>query len=436
MFIFPRLFFHAYFSTLIFPRLFRELSMFQWSTMRKAFTNLFMILVLLALRTLSVQAEPDIYTIYDDQSPAIVYSGGWQSAPSGFANAWLTSEHYTNVQNATASLTFTGASITYVYAMHSNRGIANIYIDGVFKEQLSLWISSNTPEWQMAKTYTVSPGTHTITVQNAGTAYIDVDRFIVDTPALTNGTYDNTVSQFGYFGTWGGGNFSNAYSGTDTWSNTSQSGVTFTFMGDTVTYVYTKHPNRGKAKIYIDGINYADVDLSLPTGSAAQWQQSITYTNLPSNFGIIHTIHISVGDPGQAGGTYISADAIVVGYTASTPQCDTSYHQYYCSYVTYVSAPGTRYILNRWYRGRADPTAVSWQLEHVRDQVGSGSNWSTVEQFPGSPSYNNPNVIAYLSTGNPRIRPTNSRVVTRFKFLDCPAGQGCTNWSVDTIRDL
>lgn len=410
--------------------------MFPWSMMRKASTNLLMILVLVVLSTLPGQAEPDIYTIYDDQSPAIVYSGGWQNVPSGFANAWLTSQHYTNVQNATASLTFTGSSITYVYAMHSNRGIANIYIDGVLKEQLSLWISSNIPEWQMAKTYTVSSGTHTITVQNTGTAYIDVDRFIVDTPALTNGAYDNTVSQFGYFGTWGGGNFPSAYGGTDTWSNTSQSGVTFTFAGDTVTYVYTKHPNRGKAKIYIDGTGYADVDLSLPTGSAAQWQQSMTYTNLSSGFGGIHTIHISVGGAGQAGGTYIDVDAIIVGYTASTPQCDNSNHQYYCTYVTYVSAPGNRYILNRWYRGRADPTAVSWQLYSVIDEVGSGSNWTPLEQFPSGPWYNNPNVISYLSTGNPRSRPTNSRVTITLRFLDCPAGQGCSYWNAVTHQSL
>lgn len=288
----------------------------------------------------------------------------------------------------------------------------------------------------MARTYAVSSGQHTIKVENTGTAYVDLDRFIVDTPALTNGAYDNSISQFNYFGTWNSGNFSSAYGGTDKWTNTSESGVTFTFVGDTVTYVYTKHPNRGKAKIYIDGINYADVDLSLPANSPAQWQQSTTFTGLGTTPSNIHTIHISVGGAGQAGGTYIDVDAIVVGYTTSPTSCDTSIHQYYCTYVTYVSAPGTRYILNRWYKGRADPTAVSWQLQFANDEVGSGSNWSVVEQFPASPWYSNPNVIPYLSTGNPRARPTNSRVKMNLRFLDCPAGQSCTYWSVDTIRNL
>lgn len=335
-------------------------------------------MVCLALiSTLPGESATDTYTSYDDQAAFITYTGSWNQAGSGFPKAWNTSDHWTNVQNAAATLSFTAdGSITYVYTMHNNRGSAKVYIDNVQKDEVNLYVDPNTPTaWQMAKTYAVSAGQHTIKVQNTGTNYIDVDRLIVDTLKASTGTYDNNDAAFNYFGSWLSGNFSTAYGGTDTWTNTPESGVTFTFVGDTVTYVYTKHPNRGKAKIYIDGINYADVDLSLPANLPAQWQQSTTYTGLSStNNGGIHTMHISVGGAGQAGGTYIDVDAIIVGYSStgigSPTGCETA-HYYYCTTVSYISLPsGGRRILQRWYGGATAATfgsnINSWRLNFIR----------------------------------------------------------------------
>lgn len=420
--------------------------MFQWATMRKASTNLFLILVLALLSTLPGRSDTEIYTIYDDQSSSIVYSGSWQSASSGFPNAWLGSEHYTNVQGDTASLAFNGASITYVYAMHNNRGIANIYIDNVLKEQVSLYIAPGIPTaWQMSKTYTVPAGNHTIEVEkNPTSGYIDLDRLIVDTPSLGNGTYDNPVSQFNYFGTWSSGNFSNAYGGTDKWTNTPESGVTFTFTGDTVTYVYTKHPNRGKAKIYIDGIGYADVDLSLPTGSATQWQQSTTYTNLSSGFGGIHTIHISVGGAGQAGGTYIDVDAIIVGYNSTgigTPNGCEPIHYYYCTKVSYVSLPTGRRVLQRWYGGataaNTGSSITSWRLNSIKDYNYVSGSYQLVEQWTYNTTYNNnsfdPTTGPWYSNTVQRDRTTPSQVRYNYHYDVNPPG---LPWGADIVRNI
>jgi len=326
--------------------------------------------------------------------------------------------------------------------MHNNRQFANIYIDNIFKEAVNLYISPSTPTaWQMAKTYTVSPGQHTLRVQNNSNNYIDLDRLIVDTSSATNGTYDNTVSQFNYFGTWSSGNFPDAYGGTDKWTNTAESGVTFTFEGDTVTYVYTKHPNRGKAKIYIDGINYADVDLSLPTGSATQWKQSTTYANLPNPFGNTHTIHISVGGAGQAGGTFIDVDAIIVGYNSTgigdSTVCE-SIHGYYCSNVVYISTPGARRILKRFYGGATAANTGSgisyWRLEYLQDKNYVNNAYQLAEQFNFTTNYSNDSFTPangpWYSHSVMRDRTAPTQVVYKFNY------GGQSQWNKIFVRTI
>lgn len=97
--------------------------------LRKAAGNLLIVLCLALVSAFPGQSATDTYTIYDDQSSFITYNGSWSQASSGFSKAWNTSDHWTNSQGASASLTFTagsGGSITYVYTMHNNRGVANV----------------------------------------------------------------------------------------------------------------------------------------------------------------------------------------------------------------------------------------------------------------------------------------------------------------------
>jgi hypothetical protein len=198
-------------------------------------------------------------------------------------------------------LTFSGRYITRVYSMTFNRGAVKVYIDGALKSAMSDYTSST--RWQVAKTWDAGwSGQHTIEVVNDGGGYIDADAFIIDVGAVGNGVYDNTHSQLKYVGAWDNpsSGWSAAYATTLRWTNIADNAVSFTFTGDSVTYMYTKSWNRAYATVIIDGVDYGYIDLY---ADSPQFQQGTTY-------------YLSTGSANRnvkSTGNYIDVDAFKVG---------------------------------------------------------------------------------------------------------------------------
>lgn len=260
---------------------------------------------------------------YDDtfadgtRSYQITYGNAPSWARVGNSPSWYNAAgqtlSYTNVYNARANIKFNGSRITRRSTMASNRGQAQIYLDGQF------WGTMNdqTAEtrWQIARTWTfASNGTHTLEVRNVGGGggYIDVDSFIVDVAGISSGTYDDyQTSNIQHIGSWtASANFPSAYNGTIRYSNTATSSAGTTFYGDRITYYYTAAANRGKASVTIDGVDYGYIDLYSAT---TQWQRSMSW-GLSLGY---HTIFIGVsGQKNPASSdTYVDIDKFVVnGY--------------------------------------------------------------------------------------------------------------------------
>jgi hypothetical protein len=120
---------------------------------------------------------PVLAGIYDDANSNWVYSGNWTTyTGSGPANDTM---HFTNAQNASASITFTGTQFTVYFAWYSNRGSVEVWIDGV-PTQHTFNENGGSLVWQQSWTLPVplSSGTHTVEFRNptANTAtYIDID---------------------------------------------------------------------------------------------------------------------------------------------------------------------------------------------------------------------------------------------------------------------
>jgi len=227
---------------------------------------------------------------YNDRHRAIAYSGYWQSptAPIFLAKAYQQTITYSDQANARVRFSFNGTRISYRHTMTSNRGGYYVYIDGEYKGYYNAYTAKT--RWQAVKTWEVLPGDHSIEIVAAGGAFIDVDAFVVDTPYLTPGsTVDSSnTAWIQYIGTWTQGtSFPSAYNGTLHYSNQAEAEAGTTFLGSSVTYVFTKANNRGHATITIDGTDYGTVDLYSGT---VQYQQSVTYY-LPYG---IHTIHVGV----------------------------------------------------------------------------------------------------------------------------------------------
>ncbi|NUM48857.1 MAG: hypothetical protein HUU38_29480 [Anaerolineales bacterium] len=243
---------------------------------------------------------------YDKTFDGSLIPGNW-THHSGTGKSYNQTRSWSNTPGDTVTFSFTGSRITRVYTMAYNRGQEDVYIDGYWQGQQSDYAS--TIRWQVGKTWSFDYGTHTIEVRNYGNGFIDLDAFIVDIPYVGSGSYDDPHSNFKYIGNWTHHCCTgNSYNLTRSWSRDPEDAVTFTFYGNSITYVFTKAPNRGKAVITIDGIHKEFLDLY---ADPIQWQVPKTYSNLGAGY---HTIHISVCNckNGAATDYFVDVDRFIV----------------------------------------------------------------------------------------------------------------------------
>jgi hypothetical protein len=83
---------------------------------------------------------------------------------------------------STASYTFTGRSIAWVSLKASNRGKANVYVNGVLKATIDLYSATTTKQLVVWSANYSTSATRTVTIKVLGTSgrpRVDVDGFIV-----------------------------------------------------------------------------------------------------------------------------------------------------------------------------------------------------------------------------------------------------------------
>jgi hypothetical protein len=120
----------------------------------------------------------------DDANPSVTYTGNWQVYKG--SGPYNNTSHYSATAGSTASFSFSGSKITYMFPSYTNRGNAKISIDGSDVATVNLY--SDILLWQqMWESNTLSDSSHIITVTVLdGT--VDLDAFIIERsgPALTN----------------------------------------------------------------------------------------------------------------------------------------------------------------------------------------------------------------------------------------------------------
>lgn len=385
--------------------------------------GLMLSIVAMLLSATDARTAVDTLTYYDNTNPAVTYNGTWNSN-SGWPKAYNSTVSWSNTNNNQINLSFNGSSITRVYTMASNRGATEIYIDGALQSTSSDY--SQTAIWQTRRTWSVPSGSHTIAVKLIGGGYIDADAFIVDVPIVGTGLYYNTDSQFNYIGTWSHSSpWNSAHNQTLSWSNDTESGVSFTFSGDVVTLYFTKTNNRGIAAITIDGVHKGYFDLF---SSSTTWKDSIIFTGLSAG---THTINIAITGTKNASssGLYVDVDALRVG-TSSTPVLCPTEPKYGCTYVRHVPSLNitSQLVHSRFYSGGRDGGAQQWQLYWAKDQKYINSSWQTSETFSASSWYTNIAVGPYDTHGPERTRVYTSRVQMKYRHQECVTGQPCYYW--------
>lgn len=122
---------------------------------------------------------------YDDADPRMHLSKPWTHDPQ-FQEAECHTLTYSNIPGASASLTFRGNAVTYVYTRAMNRGIVEVWIDGKPKGHVDLYGPQTVWRCQH-KVEALGDGVHRIELRVTGQrnpaasgTYVDLDALIVE----------------------------------------------------------------------------------------------------------------------------------------------------------------------------------------------------------------------------------------------------------------
>jgi hypothetical protein len=118
--------------------------------------------------------------VVSDASVSVHYAGRWSTA---FHDGYIGSKvHYSTTRGATASLTFTGRSISWYGPTGPTRGRAKVLIDGTSVATVELRSSTFHPKELVFSKRFATTGKHTITIvvlATAGRPNVSIDAFVV-----------------------------------------------------------------------------------------------------------------------------------------------------------------------------------------------------------------------------------------------------------------
>jgi len=113
-------------------------------------------------------------------STQIAYSAGWTTAAN--TNAYGGSLRYATSSTATATFTFTGSSVGWVAPRAGAKGMADVFVDGVFAATIDLYSATSQPRSVVFARSWATAGSHTLQIRVKGTLgrpRVDVDAFLV-----------------------------------------------------------------------------------------------------------------------------------------------------------------------------------------------------------------------------------------------------------------
>jgi hypothetical protein len=258
--------------------------------------------------------------IYDDRDPLVTYKGSWGNNLD--PNRYNDTQSFSNNAGDSASFTFTGNQISYVFARQWNLGNLQISIDGAPQTPPANLYSATEVGEQVITYSNLSYATHTITVTVAGmpvsgssNSYVVIDAFIVGPVGAFAGAYDDQDPAIVYSSSgWGMNSAAMRYDGTQHFSQQAGSTASFTFTGTQVNYVYELQNNAGQAQVSIDGtVVAAQLD---EYAAAATGPTVASYSGLSNATHTITITALGTSNP-RSSSAYVIVDAFFTGPVAT-----------------------------------------------------------------------------------------------------------------------
>ncbi len=249
-----------------------------------------------ATRTVSVQGT------FEDHDRAIRYSG-WR----GVVDPAASEGGYRSASNpkSAASYTFSGTAISYVARTGPGLGVAAVDVTG--RSRLLVDLYSPAPGTTSVTIDGLSSGRHRIRVRptdtrasaSSGTA-ITLDELVVgprDGPAEDR--VDDRSSAIGY-GRWQGSTTRKAQDGSLRSARARGARADFSFTGTAVTWLTSRGPDQGRARVMIDGRRVEVADLY---SGRRRWQVERTYVGLAPGAHVIKVVVLGRHDRRSRGNT-------------------------------------------------------------------------------------------------------------------------------------
>jgi bacillopeptidase F len=188
-----------------------------------------------------------------ESSPAAVY--GWAKVSS--TKALGHSYFVENAKGATATVVFTGRTVTWLTTTGPTQGLAKVYVDGVRKAKVNNWSAAT--HWQVARTIKgLKAGTHRLKIVVTGRKG---NAKGTGTDVVMDGVkVGKKLGRNAPVFSWRHVSATTASAGGYAVSVKKGATASFTFRGTSLSWVSAKGPTMGKAKVYVDGVLKGTVD--------------------------------------------------------------------------------------------------------------------------------------------------------------------------------
>jgi hypothetical protein len=253
----------------------------------------------------SVTHSLTVQDTFEDFDRQVGY-GGWR----GVADKNASTGGYRTASATTdlASYVFTGTEVTYVGRTGPTKGIASVSVAGVPTRLVDLY-SPRAGTISVPLTG-LTDAAHRIQVKPTGTknpastgTAVNVDEFAVGATRV-----DDRASVIGY-SSWLGTRNTSASGGSYRRSAVPGASTTFTFTGQSVTWLAAQSPSLGLADVFIDGRRVDTVD---GYGTTTIWKVGHTYAGLTNDRHVIRVVVRGAHNPSSAGDLVFS-DAFILG---------------------------------------------------------------------------------------------------------------------------
>jgi len=258
----------------------------------------------------------DVRSRFEDRDAAIGYSPDWsqnetRQAFSGASGLMGTgTAAVSSTPGGQAAFAFNGTAVSWIGAPGPSRGIARVYVDGVYTADVDTYAAADQVRAVMFTASGLADAAHTLTIEVTGTqnpasagASIVVDAFDVVLPASPPAIsrLQESDASIAYTAGWDPQPLFQFWSGGYTRaSSITGAQATLTFTGQNVRWLGDRSFSGGYARVYIDGVVVATVDTHTPMQEEYQTPLFIASNLLPGT----HTLTIEVtgtAAPGSSG---------------------------------------------------------------------------------------------------------------------------------------